>query len=77
MAALRRNAPFVTLPFAAVVGSFEFGIFAIVFFQNVLQFFVLFATGFIGYKLEGYFSDKYTPYNGKALSIFHFFKTQL
>ncbi|XP_055297944.1 small integral membrane protein 12-A [Sitodiplosis mosellana] len=39
MAALRRNAPFITLPFAAVIG-------------------------FIGYKLEGILSDKYTPYNG-------------
>ncbi|XP_031627839.1 small integral membrane protein 12-A [Contarinia nasturtii] len=38
MGALRRNAPFITLPFAAVIG-------------------------FIGYKLEGILSDKFTPYN--------------
>ncbi|KYB27065.1 small integral membrane protein 12-A [Tribolium castaneum] len=35
---LRVYAPYITLPFAAVVGV-------------------------IGYNLENYFSDKYTPYN--------------
>lgn len=61
MAAMRRNAPFLTLPFAAVVGMYQLCI------QNRFLSIVLnifFCSGFIGYKLEGYLSDKYTPYNG-------------
>lgn len=40
IAALRNYAPYITLPFAAVVGI-------------------------IGYNLENWMSDKYTPYNSK------------
>lgn len=45
------------------------------FFQCVMsKISFLFCTGFVGYKLEGYFSDKYTPYNGKVPSIaLHFY----
>ena len=39
--ALQRNAPFITLPVAGVIG-------------------------FIGYHLEGWISDKYTPFSGKT-----------
>ncbi|XP_063545538.1 small integral membrane protein 12 [Cydia strobilella] len=35
---LRSNAPYLTLPFAAIIGV-------------------------VGYNLEGYFSDRYTPYS--------------
>lgn len=35
-----RYAPYITLPFAGVIG-------------------------FIGYNIENWISDKYTPYNGK------------
>lgn len=48
---LRVYAPYITLPFAAMVGV-------------------------IGYNLENYFSDKYTPYNGKT-TFFCFFLVNL
>lgn len=44
---LRTNAPYLTLPFAAIVGI-------------------------VGYNLESWLSDKYTPYSSKYDKIYNY-----
>lgn len=60
MGAVRRNIPMVTLPFAALIGTFE----PMFLMMHNFTFCDIF-TGFVGYHLEGWLSDKYTPYNCK------------
>lgn len=77
MAIARRNAVYFTLPFAGVIGKCIASNWVIKDvkinrkFYHINNSIIRISAGFIGYHIENFISDKYTPYNGKCVHLTH------